>query len=288
MDIVDVRCRPPTPEVCDIQENAFKGISQLLNTRCEPYAVEVWKQEMAEAGIKLGVFAGRDLETTFNHRIPNEHVADVVRRYPDELIGYAGIDPNKRDRAVDEIERSVKEYGFKGVLMDPYMHRIPADDRAYYAIYEICDHYDLDVYLTTGPGARIPGTVIEDASPMRIDRVARDFPDLTIILSHGGYPWVLEAIALAWRWEKVYFEFSVYETIPGSQHYIEAANTIIQDKVLFASATPFTPFRVAVERYERLPFTDEARKAVMFDNGWRILTRERRNGQTWRPSPRKG
>lgn len=284
MNVVDFRCRPGTPEVCDIQRTAFKGITALLGTQCSPYGLDQWRQEMVDANISLGVFAGRDLETTFDHRVPNSHVAEIVAMWPDQLIGYAGIDPNKRDRALDEIKRCVEEYDFKGILMDPYMHKVSADDtRVYYPIYSLCQELDLDVYLTAGPGARIPGTVIYDASPMVLDNVARDFPEMTMIVSHGGYPWILEMVSLAWRHPNVFFEFSVYENLPGSGMYVEAANTIITEKVVFGSATPFTPFQEAIDTYEKLPFTDEARQAVMHDNGYRLLTRERRNGNSWRP-----
>lgn len=283
MQLVDMRCRPPTAEILDIQENAFKGICDLMGTRTDAYPIEEWRQEMLDANVVLGACAGRDLESTFGHVVPNDHIAEVVALYPDSLIGYAGIEPQKGRRAVAEVVRCVEEHGFKGVLMDPYMHGIPADDRAYYPIYEVCQEYDLDVVLTTGPGGRIPRSVIADASPARLDTIARDFPDLTLIASHGGWPWVLEMIAVAFRWENVYFEFSVYENFPGAQHYIDGANGIVKDKVLFASAGPFTRVQDAVARYETLAFSDEARQAVMHDNAWRLLTRERRKGQTWTP-----
>ena len=46
--------------------------------------------------------------------------------------------------------------------------------------------------------------------PRHLDVVAGDFPELTIIVSHGGYPWVLEAVLLAWKHPHVYLELAAH------------------------------------------------------------------------------
>ncbi len=51
-------------------------------------------------------------------------------------------------------------------------------------------------------------------APRYIDFVARDFPELKIVISHGGYPWVNEAIIVAQRNRNVYIELSEYEFSP--------------------------------------------------------------------------
>jgi predicted TIM-barrel fold metal-dependent hydrolase len=56
--------------------------------------------------------------------------------------------------------------------------------------------------------------------PRHLDVVAADFPELTIIVSHGGYPWVLEAVLLAWKHPRVYLELAAhrpkYFATPGT------------------------------------------------------------------------
>ena len=65
--------------------------------------------------------------------------------------------------------------------------------------------------------------------------MARDFPKLKIVVSHGCYPWVNEIIMVVQRNRNVYLELSEYEQSPFSEGYIQAANTMIGDKVIFAS-----------------------------------------------------
>ena len=46
------------------------------------------------------------------------------------------------------------------------------------------------------------------------DKVARDFPELTLIMSHGGYPFVNEAVYTCLRNANVYMDISEYERAP--------------------------------------------------------------------------
>lgn len=45
---------------------------------------------------------------------------------------------------------------------------------------------------------------------MQLDRIACDFPDLVLIGTHTGYPWVDEMIAVATKWPNVYINISAW------------------------------------------------------------------------------
>ncbi|RYD03711.1 hypothetical protein N752_18355 [Desulforamulus aquiferis] len=101
--------------------------------------------------------------------------------------------------------------------------------------------------------------------------MARDFPELKIIISHGGYPWVNEAIFVAQRNKNVYLDISEYELTPQSEAYIQAANTLISDKLLYASAHPFVDFRESLKIFDNLPLDREVREKVMYKNAAKLL-----------------
>jgi predicted TIM-barrel fold metal-dependent hydrolase len=101
--------------------------------------------------------------------------------------------------------------------------------------------------------------------------VARDFPELKIVVSHGGYPWVNEMINIAQRNANVYLDLSEYEHSPLSEAYLQAANTMITDKVLYASAHPFVDFKKSLDIYEKLPLRDDVREKIMYGNAARLL-----------------
>jgi predicted TIM-barrel fold metal-dependent hydrolase len=159
----------------------------------------------------------------------------------------------------------------RGAAVDPYLAQIYANDAKYYPIYSKCCELDIPIIFTTGPATLVPNAIIDHVAPRYIDFVARDFPDLKIIISHGGYPWVNEAITVAQRNRNVYIDLSEYEFSPMAEAYIDAANTMIPDKILYASAHPFVDFRIALKNYEKLPFNPDVKQKIMYDNAAKLL-----------------
>lgn len=134
-------------------------------------------------------------------------------------------------------------------------------------MYPICQkatELNVPVVLTMGP------LVGKWGDPWPVDQVAVDFPDLNIVCSHGCYPQVTEWIALAWRRDNVYLEASIYEFLPGAEPFIAAANTIIQDRVVYASAFPFNPLET-LERFLKLPLGPVAQEKVLYSNAAHLL-----------------
>ena len=99
----------------------------------------------------------------------------------------------------------------------------------------------------------------------------RDFPKLKIVVSHGCYPWVNEIIMVVQRNRNVYLELSEYEQSPFSEGYIQAANTMIGDKVIFASAHPFLDFKGQIALYRKLPFSPQALENIFYNNAAKLL-----------------
>ena len=134
--------------------------------------------------------------------VANECIAPIATRYPDRFIPYAGADVLAGMSAVREFAYWVRERGFRGLSLRPFMIGVPADDRRYYPLYAKCVELGVPVSIHTSAN----WTTMRDSDlghPRHLDVVAGDFPELTIIISHGGYPWVLEAVLLAWKHPRV-------------------------------------------------------------------------------------
>lgn len=273
MKTIDFRFRPNTPDVMAIGESKmFKALCDMIgfsNTKTQ--SLEEIVEELDQHGVEKAVILGRDAETTYQWKGSNDGVANMVNKYPEKFVGFAGLDPHKGMAAVRELTRAVNDLGLKGASIDPYLAQIYVNDAKYYPIYSKCCELDIPIVMTTGPATLVPNAVIDHVAPRYIDFVARDFPELTIIVSHGAYPWVNEMIMVAQRNANVYVDISEYETFPMAEAYIQAANTIISDKLLYASAHPFQDFKDCLKLYEKLPLTDEAREKVMYKNAARIL-----------------
>lgn len=231
---------------------------------------EDFVREMDRCGISTAVYVGRDLETTTGWKLSNDYVADVVRRHPGRIVGFGGIDPRKGKKALADAKRAISELKLSGIAVDPFRAKLHPDDRMLYPIYELCAVEGVPVIITIGP-LPSPAMYMELGSPMAVDRIATDLPELTIICSHGGWPFTNEMIAVAWRHERVFFETSLYETMPGAGAWVESANTVLAKKILFASGYPARSFADAIRLYEGLPFSEEARNRVMRENARELL-----------------
>jgi predicted TIM-barrel fold metal-dependent hydrolase len=229
---------------------------------------------MSEADVLAALDAahvGRALITGFDERstagktfVPNELIAPLAERHPGRFIPFAGVDIGRGTDGVRELERWVRERGFRGLSLRPFMIGYPASDRRYYPFYAKC--VELGVPLSIHTSANWTTTRINDLGhPRHLDPVAADFPDLRLILSHGGYPWVLEAVLLAWKYPNVYLELAAHRpkyiglTGTGWEPLLRFGTTTIQDKVLFGSGfflLGLPPARL-LEEFRALPVPPE-------------------------------
>lgn len=276
MKIIDFRFRPSTPEAVQgmlAKNGVFSPMFELFKfaDRAKPEPIEKIVADMRRCGVVKGVVTGRDAETTYGLKSSNPGILELMAAYPDLFIGFAGLDPHKGMDALATLTDMVVAHGMRGAAIDPYLARIPANHAKYYPIYAKCCELDVPIVITTGPATLVRDAVMDDAHPRHIDRVAADFPQLKIVISHGGYPFVSDAIMVVHRNRNVYMDLAEYEEQPFSEGYIKAANTLIGDKLLFASAAPFMDFQEQIALYRRLPFEPAVRENIMYNNAARLL-----------------
>ena len=274
MAIIDFRFRPNTKATLDGIGSSpmFSGLCDLINfPTMAPQTVPEVVADLKRHNVVKAVITGRDCETTYGVKSNNQSVLDFVSEFPDMFIGFSGFDPHKGMNGLRELTDALQNKGMRGAAIDPYLAKIYVNDAKYYPVYAKCCEFDVPLIITTGPATLVPDSIIDHVAPRYIDIVARDFPELKIVASHGGYPWISEMINVAQRNPNVYVDLSEYERSPLSEAYIQAANTMITDKVLYASAHPFVDFKTALQTYSDLPFTPEAREKIMFSNAVKLL-----------------
>ena len=274
MKIIDFRFRPNTPEIIDGIKNSamFKAACAVIGfEKRKAQPLPEIMADMEKRGVELAVITGRDCEVTYGFPANNGSVLEFVKAYPKKFVGFWGIDPHKGMKSVHEIVHAVEVHGMRGIATDPYLAHIPPHEARYYPLYSKCCELGIPVFITTAPPPQVPRAVMDYIDPRHVDIVARDFPELTIIMSHGGYPFVNEAIFACMRNANVYMDLSEYELAPMAELYVQALNTVIGDKVVFASAHPFVEQEEAIRIYKNLKLNDEVRRKVMYENARRIL-----------------
>lgn len=282
--IIDVCVSPPLPEILTGYadppphlagyKHLFKGSGQAL-TALGKLTIDDFFRLMDGAGITICVLHGEDMESTYGRRISNDLIADLVHRYPNRFRGFIGADPHKGRKAIREIDRMVAE-GLCGVMIAPWEHGLFSDDKKYFPIYERCIRHDIPIWIHTSLNFShvIP---MEYGRPLILDRVAVRYGALKIIAGHAGWPWVTEMVALLWRHENVYADTSgirpkymgMHNT--GWEPLLQYGNTILQDKILFATAWPLVMFDTAVSDVRALPLKPEVREKWLHKNAARLL-----------------
>jgi predicted TIM-barrel fold metal-dependent hydrolase len=276
--IIDMRSRPAflapfygsTPGTAEFE--TARWLNRRVGSKVDDHftasaTLDGFVAEVRAAGIARAVVVGRDTPAL---SIPNDRIAEITAAHA-ELVGIGSVDPQTQGTrgAVAEIERAVKVLGLKAINVEPGFGApaLKADDPLLLPVYEACAHLDVPVFVMSGPTTPDP----DFNDPAAIARVARAFPDLSIVCHHGFWPRVAEIVGVAFRHENVFLVPDMYLFLPGSELYVEAANGFLRDQLLFGSSYPFRPMGQSVADAHALGLSDEAQEAFFFGNANRVL-----------------
>src|SRR5512136_1782951 len=182
----------------------------------------------------------------------NKTYADAVKRHPERLIAFAGVDP-RRNNAANLVERFLKEYGMRGIKFHTAAGFYP-NDKACYPIYEKALEYGVPVLLHTGE--ILKPLCFKYCQPIYAQEVAMDFPDMPIILAHAGGCWYSEAVAICSNATNVYLDLSVWQPrLRSPLEFYKALRSLLDSvswqRVLFGSDYPFLKLLINQERWVR-------------------------------------
>lgn len=202
--------------------------------------------------------------------LDNDSVAALCQAHGDRLIGIASVDLHRPMVAVRELRRCVRELGFKGLRVLPWLWQLPPNDRRYYPLYAEC--CELGVPFCTQVGHAGPLLPSEPGRPIPyLDEVASEFPELTIVGGHIGYPWTTEMIALATKYENVYIDTSAYKPRRYPAELVEFMRHHGKRKVLFGSNFPMLQPAQCLAQLGELELDDETRAAFLAGNAARVF-----------------
>ncbi|MCY4517742.1 MAG: amidohydrolase family protein [Acidimicrobiaceae bacterium] len=234
---------------------------------------ELMFAEMNEAGTSLGVIGVpgptgiRGLDPT-----GSAEIRAIVDAHPERFVGFGSVEPSDVSAAVAAIGE-LASHGMRGVTIDPSTAQISRrfNDPALYPIYEEAQRLGLIVSTTM---SCLLGPYQDDCRPEYVDHVATDFPGLTVSIQHGGWPYVREALGVAYRQPNVVIVPGqyVHYGFPGSEDYVTALARQLPDQILFGSVYPncgpLTDLRRIVAGWELPPHIE---RKYLRDNAARIL-----------------
>lgn len=185
--------------------------------------------------------------------VPNEFVAGYVKQFPDRLIGVAGIDPTHIDEALDELAKAHSELGMRAIAVSPAAQDFhPSDSRAMQVFSEAAR---LKKPVLFQQGVHFNSAAkMEFARPSLLDEVARDLPQLNLVVAHMGYPWIDECVVLLGKHANVYADIASLIQRPWHAYnaLLAAYQYGVIDKLLFGSDFPYATPAKAIESLYRL------------------------------------
>jgi predicted TIM-barrel fold metal-dependent hydrolase len=276
MPVIDFRLRPPLKGFLDmVMYSAAERRDRITRQHgmepaesAQKKSMELLLRDMDDAGVTTGVVMGR--YSGLYGSVSNRDVADIVAAYPGRFVGVGSINPASRRDAMRQIDEALA-LGLKGINLEPgaYPQPLYADDRRLYPIYAYCEDKGLPVTVMAGGSA---GPDLSYTVPVHIDRVAADFPELKIAITHGAWPWVHEILHVAFRRPNVYLSPDQYLcNMPGMNDYVAAANGFLADRFLYASSYPFISVKGYADWFRRLPIRPELLDGIMHGNAARFL-----------------
>jgi predicted TIM-barrel fold metal-dependent hydrolase len=208
----------------------------------------------------------------------NDWTAEVVKKYPDQFLGFVYANPHDGLKAIDEVTRGYEKLGLRGLKVHPPGQAFFPNDEKFYPLWQRCSDLGIPVLLHTGQtgvGARMPGgggIKLKYGQPIPyIDDMAADFPDLNIIMAHPAVPWQEEQLSVLVHKPNVYMDLSGWSPKYFRPILVQYMNSIVQDKCLFGSDYPVIMPDRWMRDFETLTLKPEVRQKIMLDNAKKLL-----------------
>lgn len=251
--------------------NQLYGYDETLNVTTEQLI-----SEMDASGVDHAVVhAEWEFGEPGLYRTLNDRVAEMVRQRPDRFTGVCSVDPRDGRQARRELHRALDQLNLRGLNLEPAFVGVPASDALYYPLYAECQERGVPVSIHVGVHFS-RAQPLSLGNPVTLDEVACRFPELKLVAMHGGWPWVLEAIAVARRHPTVYLEYAgvapKYLAVSGSgwEPVMQFCNSVLQDQVLYASDWPIIPFQRYLDEHDALPWKPDVRRKLFEENARRL------------------
>ena len=223
---------------------------------------EIAEMVFNESGTDMIVAQPLPLTDLFHDGLSQwEKCAAMAQKYPDRALFWGSVNPLEGKKALDLMERQVKEYGAKAFKLynvrydygEPFPWRMD-DRRVAYPVFEKA----LELGVTTigvHKGVPLGPQPIESTQAWDMDGAAANFPDINFVIFHVGLPFIDEIC-----WQLVRFP-NLYASIAATLNFIVRAPRNFaenigklmfwcgEDKILYGGETPIWHPRWALDAF---------------------------------------
>ena len=197
-------------------------------------------------------------------------VLNCLERHPTRFWAKLPIDPREGMEALRKMEYYARTNPLvRAIALTPMFYQLPPNDKVYYPVYAKAVELGLPVTINVGiPGPRVPG---ECQNPLYLDEVMYFFPELTVVMAHGGEPWETTCVKLMLKWPNLYYYTSAF----APKHYPKAviyyANTRGADKVFYAGYYPTISLDRLQNEMKDVPFRSHVWPKFLRENAIKVF-----------------
>ena len=191
--------------------------------------------------------------------------------HPGRFVGQWSIDPREGSKGLDRAREMAAKPWIVALHTHTHSFDLSFDHADYYPFYALAHELGLPFVMQAGTsGGRLPSAC---GHPIGIDRPAIYFPQVNFVLSHTGWPWVDEAVAMALKFSNVYLGTA---SLPPKRWHASLVNFIRgpgRRKTMFGTSFPTVGHRHALAQLEALDLDPEIAAAVMGGTARNVFTR---------------
>jgi uncharacterized protein len=309
-----LRNNPGYPRVDPARGLGFAADAWLPLTRTGQYLADLGEGRlklMDAAGVDYAVLsltspAAEQFDVDTSKRVAedaNSVLGALIKEHPDRFGGYASLAPKDVDWSIKELERCVKELGFRGWETHSNFGDSHLDEEKYWPLLEKVQELDIPIYLhpavpkipelrefgmvlagpTFGFGVEVSYTFMR----MIVRGVFDRFPDLKIVMGHLGeaFPFLVDRVDRAYmqghekpnpgigpgskEWASYYVKRNLWVTTSGN--YLPAAfvcsrDGLGMDRVLLGTDWPYEDMKDCMDYLASLPLTEDEKNKLYETN----------------------
>lgn len=275
MAVIDFHTHPFRPrDLAPATVKFIRRISPAVREHGERLEDPLYAAErLAEQGVERAVLLAEHCPRTSGN-VRTETVIELSRRSDGFFLPFASIDPLTDGDPANLLRHYLDLGPIRGLKLYPSYQFFYPDDPIAYPLYEVCQEHGLPVLFHIGSSV-IPGTRMKYCDPIHLDDLAVDFPELVVVMAHGGRGYWYDACAfLAAHHRNFYID--VTGLVPNRllDHFPTLER--VANKVVFGSDWPAMPRSVAanVAVIRGLGLSARAVDDILYRNAARLLRLE--------------
>lgn len=275
MAVIDFHTHPYRPrDLAPATVTFIRRISPAVREHGERLMDPLYAAErLTEQGVERAVLLAEHCSRTSGN-VRTETVIELSRRSEGFFLPFASIDPLTDEDPANLLRHYLDLGPIRGLKLYPSYQFFYPNDPVAYALYEVCQEHGLPVLFHIGSSV-IPGTRLKYCDPIHLDDLAVDFPELVVVMAHGGRGYWYDACAfLAAHHRNFYID--VTGLVPNRllDHFPTLER--MASKVVFGSDWPAMPRSVAanVAVIRGLGLSASTLDDILYRNAARLLRLE--------------